>query len=58
MPRAMTLFKNMGMNPIAAPTDFHGKNQAWPTQPTIGAFKKSEIAIHELLDITWHYLMH
>lgn len=28
IPRAMTLFKNMGINPIAAPTDFHGKNQA------------------------------
>ncbi|BBB23669.1 conserved hypothetical protein [Isorropodon fossajaponicum endosymbiont JTNG4] len=58
MPRAMTLFKNMGMNPIAAPTDFHGKNQAWLTQPTIGAFKKSEIAIHEFLGIAWHYLIH
>jgi hypothetical protein len=27
----MTLFKNMGMNPIAAPTDFHGKNQQLPS---------------------------
>lgn len=58
MPRAMTLFKNMGMNPIAAPTDFHGKNQVWFTQPSIGAFKKSGIAIHEFLGIAWHNLIH
>jgi uncharacterized SAM-binding protein YcdF (DUF218 family) len=57
MPRAMSLFENMGMNPIAAPTDFKGKNKSFLSAPSIGSLEKSRNAIHELLGIAWAYLM-
>ncbi|SHN91056.1 Membrane Protein Functionally coupled to the MukBEF Chromosome Partitioning Mechanism [Bathymodiolus heckerae thiotrophic gill symbiont] len=57
MPRAIKLFKNLGLNPIAAPTDFKGKNKPLFSAPTIGSFKKSKNAVHEFLGIAWAYLV-
>ncbi|MBT4123632.1 MAG: DUF218 domain-containing protein [Candidatus Ruthia sp.] len=57
MPRAMNLFKNMGMSPIAAPTDFRGKNKSFLSAPSIGSLEKSRNATHELLGIAWAYLI-
>ena len=56
MPRAMKLFKDVRLNPIAAPTDFHGKDFQLLVAPTIGSFEKSRIAFHEYLGIVWSYL--
>lgn len=42
MPRAMMIFNSLGMNPIAAPTDFHGSNKSWLTLPNISDFKKTD----------------
>ncbi len=57
MPRAMMLFKNMGMNPVAAPTDFKGKNESLLSAPRIVSFEKSQIAIHEFLGSAWANLI-
>ena len=54
MPRSMMLFKSLGMNPIAAPTNFYKNNQSsYFTLPSIGSLSKSRIAIHEYLGIVW-----
>ena len=57
MPRAIKLFEHMGMRPIAAPTDFKGKDYSLFSALDIDAFKKSQTAIHEFLGITWVYLV-
>lgn len=56
MPRAMKLFKDVRLNPIAAPTDFHGQDLQLLTAPNISSFEKSRIAIHEYLGIVWSYI--
>ncbi len=56
MPRAMKLFKDLGLNLIAAPTDFRGKDLQLLTAPNIGSLQLSRIAIHEYLGIVWSYL--
>ena len=57
MPRAIKLFKDSGLNPIAAPTDFKGKNISFLSLPNIGSLEKSRNAMHELLGIAWAYLV-
>jgi len=58
MPRAIKLFENLGMNPVAAPTDFKGKDESsLISAPNIGSFGRSQNAIHEFLGITWAYLI-
>ena len=57
MPRAMKLFKDVGLNPIAAPTDFHGKYLPLLIAPNINSLGLSRIAIHEYLGIIWSYLV-
>ena len=56
MPRAVKLFNDVGLNPITAPTDFHGNDFSLLTAPNISSFEKSSIAIHEYLGIIWSYL--
>lgn len=54
MPRSMMLFKSMGMNPIAAPTDFHRYEiNSYFKAPRIGAFNNSRISIHEYIGMLW-----
>jgi uncharacterized SAM-binding protein YcdF (DUF218 family) len=54
MPRAMIIFKSLGLNPIPAPTDFHKKEfSGFFKAPGVDNFYKSQIAIHEYLGIIW-----
>ncbi|MDA3909647.1 MAG: YdcF family protein, partial [Sulfurimonas sp.] len=57
MPRAMRLFKSLGLNPIAAPTNFYKKGfSGFLKVPNIGSFQKSQIAMHEYWGILWSKL--
>ncbi|MFT7004724.1 MAG: uncharacterized SAM-binding protein YcdF (DUF218 family) [Sulfurimonas sp.] len=57
MPRAMILFKSLGLNPIAAPTNFYKKKfDGFFELPNIWAFEKSQIAMHEYIGILWSKL--
>lgn len=54
MPRAMMLFKSLGMNPIAAPTNFYKRDMdTYLKAPNIHAFNVSVIAMHEYIGILW-----
>ncbi|HKO96124.1 MAG TPA: ElyC/SanA/YdcF family protein [Pyrinomonadaceae bacterium] len=57
MPRSMALFRKLGMNPIAAPTDFstQGNDTLRPSMfyPNTGELRKAELAIHEYLGLVW-----
>jgi uncharacterized SAM-binding protein YcdF (DUF218 family) len=57
MPRSMALFRKLGMNPIAAPTDFESWSaESWgPSQlyPSAGGLRKAELAVHEYLGLAW-----
>ena len=54
MPRAMQLFKMQGMHPIAAPTDFEREDfRGYFRAPSVEAFEKSKIAIHEYIGMLW-----
>lgn len=54
MPRSMMLFKSLGLNPIAAPTNFY-KNEfdGFLEVPTVKDFHNSQIAMHEYIGILW-----
>lgn len=59
MPRAIKLFKDLGMNPIPAPTDF--KKEAVRSifsKPTATAFYNSQVAVHEHIGNLWASLTH
>lgn len=56
MPRAMKLFRSLGLNPIAAPTNFTKKCKGFFTVPSLGYFYKSQIAMHEYFGILWSIL--
>ena len=55
MPRAMALFQDAGMNPIAAPTQFMGYKYDFALWciPNANSLIVSDIAIHEYLGIIW-----
>ncbi len=55
MPRSMGLFRNEGMEPVAAPTDYLPKNGADPRRflPQTVALGKSSEALNEYLGIAW-----
>ena len=54
MPRAMRLFKSLGMNPIPAPTDFYKKEfDGYLKSPRVFCFLKSQVAVHEYIGILW-----
>lgn len=53
-PRAMTLFRSLGMNPIAAPTNFNKSEfKGWLRKPSPYYFELSTLAIHEYLGLLW-----
>lgn len=57
MPRAIMLFESLGLNPVAAPTDFHKKeHNGYLKAPDIDALEDSKMAIHEYLGILWSFL--
>jgi uncharacterized SAM-binding protein YcdF (DUF218 family) len=54
MPRAVKLFKTLGLNPIPAPTDFHKDEfSKFFSAPDIGSLNNSRMAIHEYIGILW-----
>lgn len=54
MPRSMMLFKNNGMNPIAAPTYFKKSGEYDFFQPiSTRSLERSRMAIHEYIGILW-----
>jgi uncharacterized SAM-binding protein YcdF (DUF218 family) len=57
MPRAMLLFKQRGLNPTAAPTDYGVwmRKENSPNQffPRAGELRKVEAALHEYLGLLW-----
>lgn len=57
MPRAMALFRNLGMNPLAAPTDYLARqsSQISPEDvyPSTRALRKTEAAVYECLGLAW-----
>lgn len=54
MPRAMLLFKSLGMHPIAAPTNFYKNDvKEYLQAPTLSCFENSSRAIHEYIGIIW-----
>lgn len=63
MPRAMALFKGVGLDPIAAPTRHrvrehepgHGLHPG-DVRPSANALRMSERAIHEYVGLLWAYL--
>ncbi len=58
MPRAVKLFKDQELNPIAAPTDFKGGGEIkLLSVPSIGSIKKLSAAVHEYLGIIWAQLI-
>jgi len=62
MPRAMALFRKLGMNPTAAPTDFLAqRTQGWTPDdiyPSYYGLYEAERAVYECLGITWEKLNH
>ena len=57
MPRAHKIFTTLGLNPIAAPTDYHavGKSE-WLHTPNGGSLKGSDKAFHEYYGLTWEWI--
>jgi uncharacterized SAM-binding protein YcdF (DUF218 family) len=57
MPRALAMFKKLGMSPIPAPTDFwiKQKHTTHPGSffPNATSLRKFEKAYHEILGIIW-----
>ncbi len=61
MPRAMGLFRKLGMKPIAAPTDYLAKTGG-PFSPdyfypSTGGLSKAERTVYEYLGIAWEKLL-
>ncbi len=56
MPRAMALFKKLGMHPIPAPTQYLAKQNCYSLRyylPSVSSLIHSDIAIHEYVGILW-----
>jgi len=54
MPRAMKLFKQNGLNPIAAPTDFLQENPSvYTREPNATELRKTQLAMHEYIGTIW-----
>ena len=57
MPRSMALFRKVGLNPIAAPTDYSSSSRETlrPTSfyPNSRELRKAELAMHEYMGLAW-----
>ena len=57
MPRAMSLFKSLGLNPIAAPTSYYKRDFSSSfIKLRASSFYLSKIAMHEYIGILWSKL--
>ncbi len=57
MPRSVALFRKVGLNPIAAPTDYnsYGSESLRPSSfyPSSTKLRKAELAMHEYMGLAW-----
>jgi uncharacterized SAM-binding protein YcdF (DUF218 family) len=54
MPRAMMLFQQLGLHPIAAPTDFEKSEfKGYLKAPRVEALCRTQKALHEYIGILW-----
>ena len=53
MPRAMEVFENQGLNPIAIPTAFTVKEKKSNSYLSLNELKKVSMAMHEYFGLTW-----
>lgn len=53
MPRAMRLFEDLGMQPVAAPTQFMGRARANSVLPDGVNLRKVERAVYEFMGLLW-----
>lgn len=59
MLRAVKLFRDKGLNPIPAPTDFKKQNiKSFWLKPDIESFENSQVAMHEYIGLMWTILAH
>jgi uncharacterized SAM-binding protein YcdF (DUF218 family) len=59
MPRSMALFRKVGTQPVAAPTDFQAFSEPFRMMtlfPQAGALGKTESAIYEYLGLLWGWV--
>lgn len=56
MPRAMALFKKMGLHPIAAPTNFSANEMDWFQILSSRGIRDFESALHEYIGLLWYKL--
>lgn len=57
MPRAFAIFSAEGLNPIAAPTDYHVQGESeWLHMPRGEGLCRSDIAFHEYLGLVWEWV--
>jgi uncharacterized SAM-binding protein YcdF (DUF218 family) len=54
MLRAVKLFRDQGLDPIPAPTDFKRQNiKTYLMPPTVESLKNSQTAMHEYIGMIW-----
>jgi uncharacterized SAM-binding protein YcdF (DUF218 family) len=59
MLRAVKLFRDQGLDPIPAPTDYKGRRlDTFWIKPDIDTFHNSQMAIHEYVGLLWAILVH
>ncbi len=57
MPRAYKIFTSLGLNPIAAPTDYYAVGESeWIQMPDGYALQGSEKAFHEYYGLVWEWV--
>ncbi len=57
MPRAMQLFNDLGMHPVAAPTDYHAQEKSsWLHMPRSDGLRSSGLAFHEYYGSIWNWI--
>jgi len=56
MPRALGVFRNIGLDPVPAPTDFQLPKDIGSASPKFSAFhlSVSDLAIHEYMGLLWY----
>jgi uncharacterized SAM-binding protein YcdF (DUF218 family) len=56
MPRSVSIFRNFGMHPVPAPTDFMTRRNFLATGylPSPQYLRLSDLAVHECVGILWY----
>jgi uncharacterized SAM-binding protein YcdF (DUF218 family) len=59
MLRAIKLFRDAGLDPIPAPTDFKRRDiHTYLMKPDIESFENTQMAIHEYIGLLWAMIVH